>query len=173
MLDKLMESFGGDVVNQLTQNAGISMDQAKSVLPIAQESLQSGLMEQVTGGNIGGILGMFNSGGDALQSNPIFSGIKGMFMQNVMTKMGLPESVAGMVAGTGMTSVVGNLTNALKGDGGEVTQDGMMEKLGLGGSDGLMDMAKNMAQDKLGDALGGLGDAAGGIGDKLGGMFGK
>lgn len=193
MLDKLMESFGGDVISQITEKAGISADQAKEVLPIAQDSLQSGLMEQVTGGNMAGILGMFNSGGgDGLASNPIFAGIKAKMMQGVMTKMGLPESVAGMVAGTGMSSIVGNLVGKLGGDGGQVDENSLMSGLGLGGGGGLMDMATNMAKDKLGDVAGlgdKLGDAGGGLGDKLadaakeglggklgdiaGGLFGK
>lgn len=192
MLDKLMESFGGDVINQITEKAGISADQAKQVLPIAQESLQSGLMEQVTGGNVDGILGMFNSaGGDGLMSNSLFSGIKAQMMKGVMTKMGLPESVAGMVAGTGMSSIIGNLAGKL-GGAGSIDSAGLMSGLGLGGGGGLMDMATNMAKDKMGD-LGGLGDKAGdvggglmdklgdaakdGLGDKLGdiagGLFGK
>ena len=165
MLDKLMESFGGDVINQITEKAGISTDQAKEVLPIAQESLQSGLMEQVTGGNMAGILGMFNSGGgDGLMNNPLFSGIKAQFMKGIMTKMGLPESVAGMVAGTGMSSIVGNLASKF-GGAGQVDQDSLMSGLGLGGGGGLMDMATNMAKDKMGDLTGGLGDKLGGLGD--------
>ena len=182
MLEQLMSAVGGNVISELTEKAGINAEQAQSILPVAQESLQSGLMEQVTGGNISGILGMFNGGASGLAGNSIFAGIKAKMAAGVMTKLGVPESVAGMVAGTGMTSMISGLTDQLKGDGGEVTQDGLMSKLGLGG--GLGDMAKNALGDKLGglgdiakgatgDAAGGLGDVAKGLGDKLGGMFGK
>jgi len=153
MLDKLFESFGADVISNLTEKAGITPDQAKEVLPIAQESIQSGLMEQVTSGNISGILGMFNSG-SGMASNPIFGSIKTMFMSSIMSKMGLPSGVAGMVAGSGLENIMGNLTGALKGDDGEVSQEGMMDKLGLGG--GIADMAKGVLGDKLGDLTKGL-----------------
>lgn len=153
MLDKLFEQFGGDVISNLTEKAGITTDQAKEVLPIAQESIQSGLMEQVTSGNISGILGMFNSG-SGMTDNPIFGSIKSMFLSGIMSKLGLPSGVANMVAGSGLESIMGNLTGALKGDEGEVTEDGIMDKLGLGG--GLGDMAKGMLKDKLGDITGGL-----------------
>jgi len=163
MLDKIFETIGGDVVSDLTSKAGITADQAKEVLPIAQDSIQSGLMEQVKGGNVSGILGMFNSG-SGMGSNPIFGGIKQMFMSNIMSKMGLPGPVAGIVAGAGLEGMMGKIGGVL-GGGGEVTQEGLMSNLGMGGDGGgLMDMAKNMAGDKLG----GLGDAAK---DKLGGMF--
>lgn len=162
MLDQLMDSISGDVINNLTEKAGVSADQAKSILPIATESIQSGLMEQVTGGNIAGILGMFNSSGSGLTSNPIFGTIKQMFLGKLMSKMGLPSGVANMVAGSGLESIMGSLTSKLSGDDGQVTQDGLMDKLGLGG--GMADMAKGMLGDKLGDvAKGKLGDIAGGL----------
>lgn len=153
MLDKLFETFGGDVISNLTEKAGISTEQAKEVLPIAQDSIQSGLMEQVTSGNISGILGMFNSG-SGISDNPIFGSIKSMFLSGIMSKLGLPSSVANIVAGAGLEGIMGNLTGALKGDDGEVTEDGIMDKLGLGG--GIGDMAKNVLKDKLGDITGGL-----------------
>lgn len=177
MLDQIMNAVGGNVVNELVEKTGINMDQAKSVLPVAQESLQSGLMEQVTGGNVSGILGMFNSSGSALTDNPLFASIKSKFAAGVMSKLGVPETVAGMVAGTGMNSMISGLTNQLKGDSGEVTEDDLMSKLGVGG--GLGDMAKGILGNLGGDAgnaLGNVADAAknlGGLGDKLGGIFGK
>jgi len=157
MLDKLMDSIGGDVIKTLTEKTGISADQAKDVLPVATETLQSGLLEQVTSGNVGGILSMFNSKGDGLTGNPVFKAIQHKFLGGLMAKVGLPESLAGMVSGTGLTSIIGGLAGKMGGgDGGEVTQDSMMSSLGLG-SGGVEDMAKNLAKDVIKDKLGGLG----------------
>ena len=156
MLDKLMDSIGGDVIKTLTEKTGISTDQAKDVLPVATESLQSGLLEQVTSGNVGGILNMFNSSGDGLTNNPIFKAIQHKFLGNLMSKMGLPESLAGLVSGTGLSSVIGGLAGKMSGNSGEVTKDSMMSSLGLGGG-GIEDMAKNLAKDVIKDKLGGLG----------------
>ena len=153
MLDKLMDSIGGDVISSITEKAGISTDQAKQVLPIATDTLQSGLMKEVTGGNISGILGMFNSG-SGLANNGLFGSLKGMLVQNIMEKMGLPPAVAGLVGGSGLESIIGGLAGKI-GGGGEVTQDNLMSNLGLGG-DGLMDAAKDLAKGKLGDIAGGL-----------------
>lgn len=154
MLDKLMDSIGGDVISSITEKAGISADQAKAVLPIATDTLQSGLMKEVTGGNISGILGMFNSG-SGLASNGLFDSLKGMLVQNIMTKMGLPPAIAGLVGDSGLESIIGGLAGKLSGGGGEVTQDSLMSNLGLGGGDA-MDAVKNIAKGKLGDIAGGL-----------------
>ena len=159
MLDQLMDSLKGEVISNITSKAGISADQAQNILPIASETLQSGLLKEVTGGNMAGILGMFNSG-SGLADNPIFSSLKGMFLKNIMAKAGLPESVAGLVAGSGMESIIGGLAGKLGGSGA-VSEDSIMSNLGLGGGGGgIADMAKNMAlgaaKDKLKDLTGGL-----------------
>ncbi len=155
MLDNLFSAIGGDVVKDLTQKAGISTDQAQQVLPIAKDTLTKGLMDQVTGGNIGAVTGLFKAAGNSgLAGNPLFSGIKQQFMKNMMTKMGLPESVAGIVAGLGLENIIGKIAGKLKNDKGEVEESNLLGQLGLGG--GIGDMAKGMLGNKLKDIGGGL-----------------
>ena len=175
MLDKIMEMVGGDAISAMTEKAGISADQAKQMLPLAGESLQEGLMSQVTGGNVDGVLGMFKSfTGGGLENNSIFGSIKGMFMKKIMTNMGLPESVAGLVSGTGMSSIIGGLASKIQADGDtdEIDAGSLMNVLGGGGGimgavtgmlggakdsgGGMMDSIKDAAAGKLGDIAGGL-----------------
>lgn len=190
MLDKIMEIVGGDALNEITSKAGISMDQAKEMLPLAQNSLQEGLMSQLTSGNTDGLLGMFNSvAGGGLESNGIFGSIKGLFMQKVMSSMGLPESVAGLAAGSGLTSIIGGLTGMLKedGDNNDIDASNIMNVLGGGDAGGVLGSllgAATSGAGGVGDLLGkvaggsadGAGDAVKKAGDLLGGitkMFGK
>lgn len=176
MLDKIMDMVGGDAISAITEKAGVSADQAKAMMPLAGESLQEGLMSQITGGNVDGVLGMFKSvTGGGLESNGIFGGIKNMFMKKVMTNMGLPESVAGLVAGSGMGSIIGNLAGKIQEDGDtdDIDAGSLMNVFGggggmlgsiagmLGGSDnksdgGVVDNLKDAALGKLGDIAGGL-----------------
>ncbi len=160
MLEQLMSSIGGDVISSLTEKTGITAEQAEQVMPVAQETLQEGLMKEATSGNIEGILGMFNSG-SGMESNGMFGSLKGMFVQNIITKMGLPAPVAAMVAGTGLTGILGGLAGKM-GGAGNVTQDGLMSSLGMGGAGGLMDAAKGLMGDGA-NAGGGLMDAAKGL----------
>ena len=175
MLDKIMEQLGGGVAEQIAGKAGVSLDQAKGMLPFAQESLQEGLMSQVTGGNLSGLLGMFQgaSGGESgLTDNPIFGSIKAMFMKKVMINMGLPESIAGLAAGTGMSSLLGGLAGKMvsHGDTDDIDAGSLMSVLGVGGDAGGM----------LGKAAGMLGGLTGGgndspmdaAADLLGGLMG-
>lgn len=174
MLDKIMDSIGGGVAEQIAGKAGISMDQAKGMLPFAQESLQEGLMEQVTGGNVSGLLGMFQGatgGGGGLMSNGIFGGIKAMFMKKIMTNMGLPESVAGLAAGTGMSSMIGSLAGKMQehGDTNDIDAGSLMGVLGVGGDAGGM---LGKAAGMLGGLTGGAADAGGGIMDAASDLLG-
>jgi len=181
-----MEMVGGQALESITSKTGISMDQAKQMLPLAQDSLQDGLMSQITGGNVDSLIGMFNSaGGDGLMNNPIFGGIKNMFMKKIMTSIGLPESVAGLAAGSGMGSIIGGISGLLKqdGDNDDINVSNIMNVLGGGGASGVLGsilgggeggVMDNIA-DVAGDLLGG-GDKQekkGGIGGLLGKLFGK
>lgn len=163
MFDKIMEAVGGDALSQITSQAGVTPEQAKEMMPLAQESLQEGITSQLTSGNTDGLLGMFNSaGGGGLMSNGIFGTIKGLFMQKIMTKMGLPSSVAGLAAGAGMGSMIGGISNMLKADGDndDISSTNIMNVLGGGGAAGM-----------LGGLMGGAG-ALGGIKDAAAGLMG-
>jgi len=61
MLDKIMDSIGGGVAEQIAGKAGIPLDQATKMLPLAKESLTEGLMSEVSGGNVSGLLGLMTS----------------------------------------------------------------------------------------------------------------
>jgi len=159
MLDNLLDGLKDNFAGAVAEKAGVSMDQATSMFPIAKDAVSSGLMEKVSGGGISDILGMFNGGGDA-PSGGIMDTIKAQITKGIMTKMGLPESIAGLAAGAGAGNLLGGLGDMLKGDDGQVSESGLMDKLG-GGAIG--DIAKDMLKDKLG----------GGIGGAIGGLFGK
>jgi hypothetical protein len=175
MLDKIIEMVSGDALNAMTEKAGVSMDQAKQMLPLAGDSLQEGLIPQVTGGNVDGVLGMFRSfKGGGLESNDIFGSIKNLFMKKVMTSMGLPESIAGLVATSGMTSIIGNLAGKIQADGDTDNIDAGSLMNVLGGDGMLGNIADMMDGNKEGGMMDNLKDAAvDKLGKFTGGLFGK
>ncbi len=148
MLDNLFDSIKGEVMESITGNTELSMDQAEQVLPLAQESLQSGLMDQVKAGNVSGILDMFNSSGDSLMNNSIFDGIKQNFIGMITNKLGISGPIASMVANVGLGKIVDAISGKAKSGSGEVTQDNLLSTLGMSG--GIGDIAKGLLKDKLG-----------------------
>ena len=191
MLDKIMEMVGGDALSAITSKAGISMDQAKQMLPLAKDSLEEGVMSEVKSGNTEGLVGLFNSvAGGGLMKNGIFSMIKGLFMKKIMSNMGLPESVAGLAAGSGLGSIIGSLAGKMQADGDNdgIDASNLMSVLGSGGAGGLLSglmggkgggLMDNVS-DIAGNILGGKKDddkkggrLLGGLKDAAGGLFGK
>lgn len=194
MLDKILEIAGSDVLQSITAKTGISEPQAKAMLPLAKESLTEGLLSEMTNGNKDGLLNLFNSvGGDGLLSNSLFNNLKGIFMQKIISGLGLPDSVAQLAAGAGMSTLVGslagmmkadgeneginfsNIVNVLGGSGGAGVLGNMlggMSKSSEGGLGGLMGMAGDMLDgdtnknNEGGNLLGGLSKAAGGFFNK-------
>jgi len=156
MLDQLFSSISGEVVGKLTEKTGLSMEQAKEMMPLAQESVSEGMMKQVTDGNVSGLtdmLGAAQEGGSGLTNNPIFTSIKGALMGKVMQSMGLPEQMAGMASGVGLESIMGMISGKVSGEDGKIDESGLMSNLGMGNA--AMDMAKNALKSKMG-GLGGL-----------------
>jgi hypothetical protein len=140
-----MEMVSGDALNAMTEKAGVSMDQAKQMLPLAGDSLQEGLMSQVTGGNVDGVLEMFKSftrGG--LESNDIFGSIKNLFMKKVMMSNSFPESVAGLVATSGMKSIIGTLAGKIQADSGANNIDTGSLRNVLGGGESMIETIEGM-----------------------------
>jgi len=163
MLDGILDSMKGQVASSLMdQVSGITSDQAEAAFPAAKESITEGLMGAVSGGNIAGITSML-SGGD-MASSGIFGTIKNLFVGKLMSQVGLPESMAGMVSGAALPMMMNNLKGAVSNDAGEVDQDGLMSKLGMD-SGGMMDALKGNAMDAAKEKLGGIG---GGLGNLLG-----
>ena len=190
MLDKIMEMVGGDALNEITSKAGISLDQAKQMLPFAKDSLEEGISQEVKTGNMENLLGMFNSAGSSgLMNNGLFGNIKNMFMKKIMTNMGLPESIAGLAANSGLGSIVGNLAGKLRADGDndDVNMSNITNILGGGGAAGILGSLLGKGggiMDSVKDVAGGLlggdskkeeqgGGLLGGLKDAAGGLFGK
>ena len=115
MLEQIMNMVGGNAISAMTEDAGISKDQTKSILPLASEILQEELISKVTDDGLDDVLGLVKSlSGGGLASNGLFESLKGIFMTKIMTNMDLPESVADKAADTGMTSIIGGLTEQIK-----------------------------------------------------------
>lgn len=153
MLDNLFDSIKDQVVDSITGETELNQEQAVSMLPLAKESLQNGLLDQVKSGNLEGILGMFNSSGGNLMNNSIFDSIKQQLIGLVTEKLGISSTVATMAANVGLSKIIGSISNQAQDGSGAITQEGLLSTLGMGG--GIEDIAKNMLKDKLG-GLGGL-----------------
>ena len=156
MFDNLLSGItggnggGADLLGSLQQKFGLSQEQAAQTLPVAQESVTETLKAQALGGNMSGIMGLFGGETPAEgQKNELTSAISGNMLENLVSKVGLPESIASKISVDFLPQVLGFFQGKAKDENGNVSQTGIMSMLSGGN----------------------LGDVLGGLKDKLGGFF--
>ncbi|MGB3548669.1 MAG: DUF937 domain-containing protein [Saprospiraceae bacterium] len=159
MLDSILSGIKGQVMSSLTEQTGLDAGQAEQAVPLAKESILSGLTSAVAGGNTGGIIDMLKSatggasGGGGLMQNMVYQGIATNFIGKITSALGLGEGVAQKVAGVALPMILGKIGGAAQaeGDTDEIDAGSVMSALGMGGGD-----IAGKAGDLLKGGLGGM-----------------
>ena len=152
MLDQLTNAAReqlGDVIFK----QGVSTDKLDDIVSLSEDILKEGVMDQVSSGNLDGIMNMFTGKEEATSGNPIVSSMISMFTLKAARSLSLDDSRAGGIAVMVIPMIVQLVQSKLSGDNGTDHID-LLASLGLSG-DGLMDQAKDLLGDKAEDLLGG------------------
>ena len=167
MLDNLIDGLKGQVIDTLKEKTGLDAGQAEQALPLAKESITSGIMGAVSSGNISDVMGMFSGGGDSagggFMQNMVYQGIAKNFIGSLTSKLGIPESMASSVSTFALPMIMNKIKGQAADADGNVDQSGLMNMLEMGAGGNMMDNLKDQAGDML----------KGKAGDMLGGLFGK
>lgn len=159
MLDTILSSAKGELLNQLGSQFNLNPDQANKTVDTAKKTVADGLMKEVTSGNVSGLLDIFNAKAPGATNNPIVGGIVQQLVTNLVQKVGLNQQMASTVSNFVVPFILGKVAGSKQGGFSASDLTGM-----LGGGGGVA--------DKIGSVLGGKE----GLGGKLGGlgkMFGK
>ena len=156
MLDGIINSVKGQVANTIAEKTGLSMGQAEEAVPMAKDSIVDGVMGAVSGGNLGGVMGLFgkSSGGGGLVQNMVYKSIAGSFINKITSKFGIPESMASTVSSFALPMIMEKISGSVSNDKGEVDKGNLMKTFGIDAGS-LMGNAADAMKDKLGDKLGG------------------
>ncbi|MEO0403782.1 MAG: hypothetical protein AAF193_02825 [Bacteroidota bacterium] len=149
MLDQLLSAAKGQIGDVLSDQ-GIGTDKIDDIAGISQDAVKEGVMEQVSAGNLDGIMSLFSGKEEANSGNPIVSSMISSFAGMATEKLGLDGGKAGGIASAVIPMIVGLIQSKMSGEGSGDTSD-LLSSLGLD-SGGLMDKAK----DLLGGGLGNL-----------------
>jgi hypothetical protein len=151
MIQDLVNSMKGELTGMLTQKTGLTPDKAGASVDIAKDSIANGLKNELTGGNISGLMGLLKGG--STSGNPIVTNLVNQYAGSLIAKLGLPESVSKQVATFAVPFILSKIQGRTAGKS-DTDIAGM-----------------------LGGDLGGVGDllkkGVGGLGGGLGGLFGK
>jgi hypothetical protein len=142
MLNDLINSVKGQLTGELQNKFQMQPDTANKAVDLAKDDLENGLKNEATSGNFGGILDVLK-GNKGATEQPQVNNMIGKYVNNLSTKLGVPESIAKQAGPFVISFIMQKLS-------GKVSSE----------SD-LMGMLGGGLKDKL----------PGGLGDKLGGMF--
>jgi hypothetical protein len=155
MLDQLI-AFGKDqLIGQLQQQAGLQENQAGKALDVTQDSLTNTLISQVTNGNIGEIMGLFNGQAAPTAANPVISSMIGNLAGDLAAKVGINPQTAQTAANVIVPFIMQKF--ASKDSGTANNESDLLDKLGISGNDAIAGIAKNLLGDNAGGLLGGIG----------------
>lgn len=162
MISKIISQGKEMLSGKLKETVGLDDSQIDTTFKTAGESTIDGLKEQITSGNLSGVMDLFNGKSDASTSNPVVGGIANKFIANLVSKLGISEGMASKASELVIPFIMSKFSSKDTGEAKEGSD--LMDMLGGGG-----------IADAIGGLLGGKKGEKGkddGILGKLGGMFG-
>lgn len=166
MIERLQEIIQQVATQAVGNDHNISNELAGNVAKETGSSVIDGLKSAISGGNLGDLTSMFNSGdSNSLTSNPVVQQIISSLTSKLGgSSIGLDSGAAGNFASSIIPKIISVITEKVK--SGEFDVNGIMAAFSGGSS----------VLDQNGDGKVGLDDAIsavtkGGLGDVLGGFF--
>jgi len=156
MIDQLINQGKELLSGKLSQSVGFKGNQIDDTLEIAKESTLDGLKEQVLGGNISGVMDLFNGKSETTTSNPIVGGIAAKMVSGLISKLGVNQSIAEKATEIVIPFIMSKFGSSQTGEAKDGNQ--LMSMLGMDSDGGVMGMLGGVLGNKNEDnPLGKLG----------------
>lgn len=152
MLDSIFSEVKGELTKVLGGKFDLNEAKTDQVLDETKETVQSGLMNELTSGNISGLKSLFNGESD-IASNPIVGNIVNQLVESLISKVGLSPNLASSIG----TFVIPFVMNKISGKqpAGGFDLSSLTSMLSSEGS-GLGETLKSGLGGALGGSLGKL-----------------
>ena len=154
MLDQLISAAKEELGDRLLGEGGLKENQLEPAGEAMQTSVLDTLKDQALGGNMSGIMDLFNGKSNADMSNPIVSGLTKNMLGGLMEKVGIQEKQADMIVGFAVPFLMSKFSSKETGEAADAGD--LMSLIGLDGDDAIGGLLKNLGGGSAGDLLGGL-----------------
>lgn len=127
IIDKGKDLLSGE----LKKTLGFDEKQISTTLETTKDTVGESLKDEVLGGNLNGILNLFNGKSETSNSNPIVDGIGKKFVANLVAKLGVSKGIAEKASGIIFPFIMKKFSSSETGK----AQDGnqLVSLLGIGG----------------------------------------
>lgn len=143
MLNTIVKNIAPEVLSAMTGKFGLNQEMGNRAVDTTKESLQEGVSNEISKGNLDGLLSMFNGGGTG-EGNNTFQNLSSKLSGDYIQKLGLSPDIASQISHFVLPLVMNKISTML---GGKVDRDSLTNALSTGG-----------LLSKAGDLLGGLGN---------------
>lgn len=152
MIDKLVNLAKQSLGSKLNSDAGLNENQVEQTMDVAKESVFDGLKKEALGGNISGILNLFNGKEKPTQSNPIVTTISNMFVSKAVEKLGFGADKARLISGMVIPFIMEKFSS--KDQTGEAKDEaGLMNMLGMDSDDAISGILSSFTKGGSGNSL--------------------
>lgn len=153
MIDKLVSLGKEQLSGDLMEKFGLTSQQTEKTMDVTKTSVVEGIKEQVLGGNISGVMDLFNGKADASQGNPVVKAVSQNFVGGLMEKLGISKEKSGSIANLVIPFIMKKFGSSETGEA--KTEADLMSMIGLD---------KDSGVSKIMGSLGGAKDIVGGLG---------
>lgn len=143
MLNTIVKNIAPEVLSAVTGKFGLNQDMGNKTVDTTKESLQEGVANEISKGNLDGLLSMFNNG-ESGAGNSTFQSLSSKLSGDYIQKLGLSPDIASQISHYVLPLVLDKISSML---GGKVDKETLTDALSSGG-----------LLSKAGDLLGGLGN---------------
>lgn len=142
MLNTIVKNIAPEVLSAVTEKFGLNQEMGEKAVDTTKDSLQEGVSNEISKGNLEGLLSMFNNTGTGTSSST-FQSLSSKLSGDYIQKLGLSPDLASQISQYVLPLVMNKISSML---GGKVDKESLTNALSKGG-----------LLSKAGDLLGGLG----------------
>ena len=144
MLESIIQSSKIELGKKLAEN-GVASNQMEDVFGLAKDSILSNFKSSETGGDLDGILNMFN-GKQSISGSPLVKNIISDYAGQLISKLGFSKTTAKSIAGIAIPFIM-NMINKETPDTG-IPDNDLLSMLGssavAGGKNSVLGKLKNL-----------------------------
>ena len=114
MLNSIIKNIAPEVLSAVTQKFDLNPEMGNRAVDTTKDSLQASVSDEITKGNLDGLLSMFNSTGNATD-NHTFQSIASRLSGDYIQKLGLAPDLASQISTYVLPLVLDKISSMLEG----------------------------------------------------------
>jgi hypothetical protein len=143
MLEQLINSLKSEVGGQLTSQSNLPSGHADQIFSIISSVAKSEVARHILSGKLSDVMNLFSKSQNSEGANQLQSNISSGVVSDLISKMGISPEAASNIASTALPALFEKITNH-----NSTTPDDdpspLHDLFGTGGSNGILDTAKNL-----------------------------